>query len=200
MIRTKRKSKWGCHLTTQQITAEQSNSESNCTAVRIEFFQRIKRASAIEQKAIPRQHRYAPAPSRVTEISPGPACNSFRALPRLCRAQTGRKKAPYPQIVYLLIRENNWVEFIISRVPAHRRALLFLFVFMDPVLYSRVDCTYIPRFIPLVSSSVLLNGCYILRHTDNVWKVRSVERMWTNAILNWCMRANLRGLNYAKIQ
>lgn len=121
--------------------AEQSNSESYRTAVRSEFFQRIKRTSAIEQKAIPRQRRYAPAPSQVTEISPGPACNSFRALPRLRRAQTGRKKAPYPQIVYLLIRENNWVEFIISRVPAHR-ALLFLFVFTDPVLYSHVDCTH----------------------------------------------------------
>lgn len=78
-----------------------------------------------------------PAPSQVTEISPGPVCNSFRALLRLRRAQTGRKKAPYPQIVYLLIRENNWVEFIISRVPAHRCALLFLFVFTDLVLFAQ---------------------------------------------------------------
>jgi len=56
----------------------------------------------------------------------------FALLPWLCREggreeeeeaqQTGRKKALYPQIVYLLIRENNWVEFIISRVPARARA------------------------------------------------------------------------------
>jgi len=56
----------------------------------------------------------------------------FALLPWLCREggreeeeeaqQTGRKKALYPQIVYLLIRENNWVEFIISRVPARARS------------------------------------------------------------------------------
>lgn len=81
------------------------------------FFQRIKRGYT----AIPAKSNSTAAPHRqVTEISPGTACNSFRALPRLRRAQTGRKKAPYPQIVYLLIRTNNWAEFIISRVPVHR--------------------------------------------------------------------------------
>lgn len=82
-----------------------------------------------------------PAPSQVTEISPGPVRNSFRALPRMRRAQTGRKKAPYPQIVYLLIRENNWVEFIISRVPAHRRAPVVFVCFHGIAFYSHVDRT-----------------------------------------------------------
>lgn len=121
----------------------------------------------------------APAalPSQVTEISPGTACNSFRALPRLRRAQTGRKKAPYPQIVYLLIRENNWAEFIISRVPAHRRCaralvvLVFAFVFTDTVSFARAHTrtyAHTARFIPPISSSVLLHGRYISRRSDNV--------------------------------
>lgn len=109
-------------------------------------------ANSSEELSGYREHRAksnstpAALPSQVTEISPGTACNSFRALPRLRRAQTGRKKAPYPQIVYLLIRENNWAEFIISRVPAHpdvARVCCSCFrVCFCSHRFIRVDCTH----------------------------------------------------------
>jgi len=154
-----------------RITAQQSNTGGNRTAANSSKELSGHRPSSKKQFDA---GIATPAPSQVTEISPGPVRNSFRALPRLRRAQTGRKKAPYPQIVYLLIRENNWVEFIISRVPAHRRASLFLFAFTES-RFIRVDCTQ-PRFIPPISSSVLLNGRYILRRSDNVWKIQSVRK------------------------
>lgn len=52
----------------------------------------------------------------------------------LRRAQTARQKLSYPQIVYLLIRRNNRVEFIISHVFVRQRAVCSFLLALFPAI------------------------------------------------------------------
>lgn len=135
-VRTRQKDRWKCKRGPTRDNAAESRQNSQTARTTEYGANSSKELSGVSFVGAKSNSTLgvataARAPSQVTEISPGLACNSFRALcPRLRRSQTGRKKAPHPQIVYLLIRENNWVKFIISRVPEQRCARVAAFVFV----------------------------------------------------------------------
>lgn len=166
---TKRKSKGRCSLTT--------HGRINVRAVKCreqpygsEFFQRIKRASAIEQKAIPRRHRYARAVTGHRDITGSGAQFISRFASTASGANGAKKNTVSADSIFIDTGKQLGRIYYFTRARAPTRC----FCLLSESRFIRVDYTQ-PRFIPPISSSVLLNGRYILRRSDNVWKVRWVE-------------------------
>lgn len=167
---TKRKQKWGCSLTTQYD--HDRTVKYRGQPYGSEFFQRIKRASAIEQKAIPCRHRCARAVTGHRDITGSGAQFISRFAPTASGANGAKKSAVSADSIFIDTGKQLGRIYYFTRARAPTRAVVFV-CFHGIAFYSHG--LYTPRFIPPISSSVLLNGRYILRRSDNVWKVRSVE-------------------------
>lgn len=96
---TKRKQKWGCSLTTQYD--HDRTVKYRGQPYGSEFFQRIKRASAIEQKAIPCRHRCARAVTGHRDITGSGAQFISRFAPTASGANGAKKSAVSADSIFI---------------------------------------------------------------------------------------------------
>jgi len=111
-------------------------------AVRSEFFQRIKRASAIEQKAIPRWRRYTRAITGHRDIT-GPGVQFIsRFAPTASGANGAKKSAVSADSIFIDTGKQLGRIYYFTRARAPMRAVVFVFVCFHGSRFIRVDSTH----------------------------------------------------------